>query len=965
MMAAEPNGRCGFGVLGLFGLLVSCLAGARGAAQPPADSSAAPADAAAYLLIIDHSGSMMERAASGRTRWEEMQTRAVEFVRNVRPGSRIWLGVFSGNKPRPEICTLHTQQDRNALIQRIERGYGRPQGGTALYDTLGMAFEEAERLSQQNPNRYISVMVYTDGKDEGSREWTRDALQKRFKQLIDQNKNLWLFFTPLDKIPPVLDPAQGGERIEMGQPKIPISLRLLTDSLVLKSPRVQPRPTIQIEFLASDADWRLLGGKPLSIAFEPVAGQSIVVRPMAAAYPLRSGKMDVALEIPNADSLPGDQEYAGTLRLTFPELDRHTVQAARTIRLAFQRNAPPKIFDFRPADGSTFAAGKPINFWVSTLQGTKILWDFGDGSSDTGEKVTHIYNTPGKRKVTLRVEADPVTGASTRELSLDIIDVGVSIDPIPSPLLEGAALKLTCAGRGDIQRYEWIIDGQKFEGRKIGSGAQTTSELSYTFDRSGRHVVSVVGYAEKAVVQSDERAFDVIRLLLAIVRPQADATLYYGEKNTFRAHVDGPINEVVWTIRAQPKSPGAAAEVLHQVTRPVTATPEGRFAEFEHAFAEAPGMQDLTVEATARLAETVKVAAPAQQIAVHVAHAAIAATLEVEERPYTFNEPVQFRLVAPKGFEGVAWDFGDGTSDSDTPNPIHRYQKYGAFRVTAKVRGKGDQTVTREATVNVIRRAPQAQPKVTVGGKHVDTLQVGSTVELADESTGDVVQRAWALDGSPIAPGQLSVVLDQPGEHKLTLRVAGPDGSGDEKTVLLVVQRKRDHVLFALSAVGATALFALAWRIFSRNEPRAWRVLYAQSPDDFQDFKRVRVGDHWSYWYKRAEIPLGKMFRQCEHWKNGDGKRDVILVGAPTPEGNISYPNRKHAQVNWATIPGTGQDKVYTLTDSRADDPYRQVFFRLQRTVTVSVRDALVRAVIFVALSGVIWYVWQFVYRSR
>ncbi len=929
--------------------------------QPKPDPSQAATDSAAYLLIIDHSGSMKEKTSSGKTRWDEMQTRAVEFVRNVRPGSRIWLGVFSTNKPKPEIFTINTEQDRSALIQRIQKGYGLPDGGTALFDTLGMAFEEAERLSQQNPNRYISVMVYTDGEDQGSKQWSRDALQKRFNQLVDQNKNLWLFFTPLDKIGPVFDPKQAGDHVVVGEPKIPISLRLANDSFVLRNPKVEPKQTIALEFLASDADWGRLDGKPMNFTFEAGSGQRINVRTASPSLKMRKGRLDVAVEVTNASDLKADEEYSGSLKIAYPELDKHTIQASRIVRLSFQRQAPPKIFEFRPADGTTFAAGKPVTFWVSTLQGTKILWDFGDGSSGTGQNVTHVYNTPGDRKVALRVEADPAIGATKQEFTLHIIDVSVSIDPLPSPIMEGSQIKLTGTGRGEIQRYEWIIDGQKFDGRKIGSGAQTTSEITYTFDRSGKHVVSVVGYAEKAIAQSEERSLEVLRLALAIVQPQEAAKLYFGEKNRYSAQVDGPINEVAWTLRK--KGEDDSSGVIHQITRPVTPAGESNFSEFEYTFGDATDAIDVIVEAAAKLPDQLQLPTLTRAVAVRVEYAPLKAKIDVENRAYAFNEGVQFKLVAPDGFQAVDWEFGDGEKVSNNPNPIHAFKQYGSFKVQATVTGKGGLSVTREATINVVRQPPQSRPKLTSGGKAFDALFLGSTIELVDDSIGDIVSKTWLVNGKPMPEGQVSVVMDRPGEQKITLRVAGPDVM-DEKSVIFMVQKKREHILFVLAVIGSIIVFGFIWRIFSNNHPRAWRVQYAESVEDFQDFKKVKVGDFWSYWFKRAEIPLAKMFRQSEHWKNNTGKRDVIVVGAPTPDGNIIYPNRKHAQVNWATVPGTGQDKVYSLADARAEEQFKQVYFRLQRTITVSIRDAIIKVIVFLLLSGLVWYVWHFVYRS-
>lgn len=729
---------------------VLLLGSAIALSQPPKpDASQAAADSAAYLLIIDHSGSMQARTSAGKTRWEEMQVRAVEFVRNVRPGSRIWLGVFSTKKPNPEIFTINTEQDRAALIQRIQNGYGPPNGGTALYDSLAMAFEEAERLSRQNPNRYISVMVYTDGNDEGSKEWTREALQKRFNQLVEQNKNLWLFFTPLDKVNPVLDPKQSGEHVVVGEPKIPISLRLASDSFVLRNPKLESKQTIGLEFLGSDGDWGRLDGKAMNFAFEAVAGQKINLRPASPSVKMHKGRIDVPIEVTNPNDLKADEEYSATLKITYPELEKHTVQGSRSVRLSFQRSAPPRIFEFRPADGTTFAAGKPVTFWVSTLQGTKILWDFGDGTSGTGQSISHVYNTPGDRKVSLRVEADAAIGATKQELTLHIIDVGVSIDPIPSPIMEGSQVKLTGTGRGDIQRYEWIIDGQKFDGRKTGSGTQTGSELTYTFDRSGKHVVSVVGYAEKAVAQSEERSFDVLRLALAIVQPQDAAKLFFGEKNRYSAQVDGPINEVVWTLRKKDE-PDAAAAIIHQITRPVTAAGDSHTSEFEYTFADATEGIDVVVEAVGKLPDQLKLLPLSRSVAVRIEYAPIKAMIEVVNRPYAFNEGVQFKLVAPDGSKSVVWDFGDGESVSDNPNPIHIYKQYGSFKVQANVTGKGGLSVTREATVNVVRQPPQARPKVTSGGKAFDALFIGSTIELVDDSIGDIISKTWVVNILPL-----------------------------------------------------------------------------------------------------------------------------------------------------------------------------------------------------------------------
>ena len=87
-----------------------------------------PPDSAAYLLVLDHSGSMRTKTATGKTRWEDMQDRAQAFIKLLPLETRVWLAVFDGDVQRvkPQLFTLSQETDRRSLLDHIAKGYGPP-----------------------------------------------------------------------------------------------------------------------------------------------------------------------------------------------------------------------------------------------------------------------------------------------------------------------------------------------------------------------------------------------------------------------------------------------------------------------------------------------------------------------------------------------------------------------------------------------------------------------------------------------------------------------------------------------------------------------------------------------------------------------------------------------------------------------------------------------------------------------
>ena len=84
------------------------------------------------------------------------------------------------------------------MLRLIDEHPEPQQAGTWLYYTLAKMLDLAQRLSEERDGRYISVLIFSDGKDETSPPpWTKAKLEETFHQAVAKNDNLWMFFAPI------------------------------------------------------------------------------------------------------------------------------------------------------------------------------------------------------------------------------------------------------------------------------------------------------------------------------------------------------------------------------------------------------------------------------------------------------------------------------------------------------------------------------------------------------------------------------------------------------------------------------------------------------------------------------------------------------------------------------------------------------------------------------------------------
>ena len=174
----------------------------------------------------------------------------------------------------------------------------------------------------------------------------------------------------------------------------------------------------------------------------------------------------------------------------------------RTLSINFtgpsNRTAPEPNFQVIPAAPER---GAPVRFDASTTtdEGAPCLdkctysWDFGDGTSDSGRIVSHVYSVGRAFTVTLTVTDAAGSAASiVRVINVSAVDAPtgqLTVSPDP-PFVDKQAV-FTSAQRAatghSIERYEWDFgDGT--------TASSTTPTIAKTFTAIGVYVVTVTAF---------------------------------------------------------------------------------------------------------------------------------------------------------------------------------------------------------------------------------------------------------------------------------------------------------------------------------------------------------------------------------------------------------------------------------------------------------------------------------------
>jgi len=139
------------------------------------------------LVIVDESGSMASIMGPTVSGFNEL----VETIRDAQKKYQdqehyVSLVTFNSNG-------IRTKLDRDPVsdIRKLKEGDYRPNGGTPLYDAMGMAITRLHhKLELVCPDAKVLVTILTDGEENASKEFNG----RQIKALIEQLKETeWVF----------------------------------------------------------------------------------------------------------------------------------------------------------------------------------------------------------------------------------------------------------------------------------------------------------------------------------------------------------------------------------------------------------------------------------------------------------------------------------------------------------------------------------------------------------------------------------------------------------------------------------------------------------------------------------------------------------------------------------------------------------------------------------------------------
>jgi PKD repeat protein len=354
------------------------------------------------------------------------------------------------------------------------------------------------------------------------------------------------------------------------------------------------------------------------------------------------------------------------------------------------KGVPVAAFSFTP---ETPVVGQVVTFDASEsydLNGYIVgyLWNFGDGTNDTGMIVEHIYVTHGTFTITLTViDNDGLTDTAKAEITvspIEVHDVAIfNVIPHPTTVVAGdlVTIEVEVENQGDFPEsfdVTTYYDDAKIATKSVAElAADESTDLTFTWNTTG---VSEGVYTIKAVASVVEGEEDIddntyeIKDAVTVVSPAnpiaaftfSPATPLAGQEVTFNASAsrdpDGTIVSYTWNF---------GDNIVVTESDPIT----------EHIYGKY-GNYTIILTVTDNDGLTATESKPIKVIALPTA------SFTYEPLAPLVNEIIVFNASnsKPNGgeIESYTWDFGDGTVKSGEV-VTHAYGSEGTYTVILNV----------------------------------------------------------------------------------------------------------------------------------------------------------------------------------------------------------------------------------------------------------------------------------------
>ena len=454
----------------------------------------------------------------------------------------------------------------------------------------------------------------------------------------------------------------------------------------------------------------------------------------------KPGKYDVQLAVSDNSGF-----VANTSRTTQVVIINYPPQS----KIACQKNGfPGELINF-DGSGSTDTDGTII----------KLLWDFGDGKKEYGDKVTHVFYRPGRYDVTLSVEDN--SGAicnnnkSTRKIWINDapvpkLNLGKDIAAVAESVTIDANGSID--SDGDIVRYAWDFnDGQKAEGQVV----------SHAYARPGVYEVRLDVYDDADVTNSLVREKKTIVINSVPVpafnfRPVVAANEKVDFDGTLSGDTDGFITQYRWDMGDGATLQGG--HIDHKYAKPGTYTVKLR-----------------VIDNTATLNNS----------------AEISGKIRVNDPPVADaggNRMINSSIVEFDGSKSTdsddpiidyTWDFGDGVNGSGIQTK-HIYTYPGKYNVTLYVTDKSGTISARQS--NIVEINVNYPPVADAGRDQI--IAFGEKIKFnggfARDPDGKIVNYKWEVEDGVFLEGKsIEYQYKKPGFYQVALTIKDNDGAED------------------------------------------------------------------------------------------------------------------------------------------------------------------------------------------
>jgi PKD repeat protein len=436
------------------------------------------------------------------------------------------------------------------------------------------------------------------------------------------------------------------------------------------------------------------------------------------------------------------------------------VEATITVHVE-TNEGPTASFVYSPTSPKV---GEKVNFNASGSSDpddsiVSFQWDFGDGRSDSGEKVTHKYKTAGTFTVVLVVQDNSGNRDSTSQtVSVTEGDsptasfVYSPTNPAENEIIYFNALESEDPD-GDVVSFDWDFgDGTTGTGETVthqyGSSGSFTVLLKVT-DDDGNVDTTI------QTISIGDNEIPVASFTYSPSNPAVDQDIYFNAQDS--SDPDGSIVSYEWDLGDGTTNSGVS--VTHRYGSSGTYTVYLRVTDNS-------GNTDSTTQ-------TITVSDNLSPTASFV----YSPTSPVIDEPVYFNAT---ESTDPDGnIDTYQWDFGDGNGETVSENQVdHTYLDAGTYTVVLVVTDDSGNTDSVSKTVTVIDGTPIASFTFSPGNPNA-----GDTVTFNASGSSDPNGRIekWLWDfGDNSSPGTTVVITHQyttAGTYTVKLTVTDNDNN--------------------------------------------------------------------------------------------------------------------------------------------------------------------------------------------